>query len=60
MVFFNVLCVSRIFEFFTMIRRSVLPDARNYLAAKSALEALNSEQDNEPTTSDEVEIEGDT
>lgn len=43
-----------------MIRRSVLPDARNYLAAKSALEALNSEQDNEPTTSDEVEIEGDT
>ena len=37
-VFYNVVCVSRIFEFFTMIRRAVLPDARNYLAAKKALE----------------------
>jgi len=37
-VFFNIVCCSRIFEFFTMIRRAVLPDARNYLAAKKALE----------------------
>lgn len=37
-VFFNIVCVSRILEFFTMIRRTVLLDARNYLAAKKALE----------------------
>lgn len=37
-VFFNIVCVSRILEFFTMIKRTVLLDAKNYLAAKKALE----------------------
>lgn len=37
-VFFNVVCISRIFEYFTLIRRTVLDEARNYLAAKKALE----------------------
>ena len=37
-VFFTVVCFSRIFEYFTLIRRTVLDDARNYLAAKKALE----------------------
>ena len=39
-VFFNVLCATRIFEFFTMIRKTVLLDAKNYLAAKKALQDL--------------------
>ena len=36
-VFFNIVCFSRILEFFTMIRRTVLIDAKNYLAARAAL-----------------------
>ena len=36
-VFFNVVCFSRILEFFTMIRKTVLIDAKNYLAARAAL-----------------------
>ena len=36
-VFFNVVCFSRVLEFFTMIRRTVLIDAKNYLAARAAL-----------------------
>jgi len=40
-VFFNIVCFSRIFEYFTIVRRTFLTDARNYLAAKNALAALN-------------------
>ena len=36
-VFFNIVCISRILEFFTMIRKTVLIDAKNYLAARAAL-----------------------
>ncbi len=36
-VFFNIVCFSRILEFFTMVRRTVLIDAKNYLAARAAL-----------------------
>ena len=36
-VFFNIVCFSRILEFFTMIRKTVLIDAKNYLAARAAL-----------------------
>ena len=39
-VFFNVVCFTRIFEFFTMIRKTVLLDAKNYMAAKKALQDL--------------------
>lgn len=30
-IFFSVICVVRIFEYFTLIRRSVLLDAKIYL-----------------------------
>lgn len=36
-VFFNIVCITRILEFFTMIRKTVLIDAKNYLAARAAL-----------------------
>jgi hypothetical protein len=45
--------MSRVFEFFFVIRRSVIVDARNYIAAK---ELMQQEQNN----LDEVLIEDDT
>jgi hypothetical protein len=36
-VFFNVVCVSRVFEFFTTVRKTVLEDAHNYIAAQKLL-----------------------
>ena len=53
-VFFLIVSISRIFEFFFVIRRSVLVDAKNYLAAKKLLE--QDEQNN----IDEILIEDDT
>ena len=43
-VFYNIVCFSRILEFFTMIRRTVLIDARNYLAARAALQESSDQQ----------------
>ena len=43
-VFYNIVCFSRILEFFTMIRRTVLIDARNYLAARAALQESSEQQ----------------
>ena len=36
-IFFLIVSMSRIFDFFFVIRRSVLVDARNYLAAQKLL-----------------------
>ena len=36
-VFFNVVCVSRVLEFFTTVKKTVLEDAHNYIAAQKLL-----------------------
>ena len=43
-VFFMVICSMRLVEYFTIVRRSVVLDARIYLESKARLESLSVEQ----------------
>jgi hypothetical protein len=52
-IFFLIVSMTRIFDFFFVIRRSVLVDARNYLAAQKLLKEEEKELD-------EILIEDDT
>ena len=37
-IFFNIVCTMRIFEFFTIVRRTVLLDAYNFIKLRSEKE----------------------
>lgn len=43
-IFFNIVCFMRLIEYFIIVRRTVLLDAKNFMSIKADMEAKTAEQ----------------